>query len=82
TLDKLVAKNIIYKTNFGDAESYFEYQRNHHHHIICSSCGKREEVRSCLEKSFKEIEKELKKFNKVNSHMLELFGVCKVCSNS
>ncbi|MEX1013552.1 MAG: Fur family transcriptional regulator [Candidatus Paceibacterota bacterium] len=80
TLEKFTEKNLIYKTNFGDTENYFEHQKTHHHHITCKKCGEKEEVRTCIDKNLKEIKSNLKNFSYINNHVLEFFGTCKKCS--
>jgi len=79
TLEVLSLNNVLYQTDFRDGKIYYEYQQSHHHHIVCKKCGKKEGVSLCVESYIPEILKSSKKFNKVEDHMLEFFGVCKKC---
>lgn len=50
----------------------------HHHHIICTNCGKIEDIESCgLEDVEKRIEK--KTSYAIKNHSAEFFGLCKNC---
>jgi len=73
-LEKFVEKGLVYQTDFRDGKSYFEFQKNHHHHVTCTSCGKKEEVDVCIDNNIK-----TKNFKRIKSHMLEFFGECKEC---
>jgi uncharacterized membrane protein len=79
-LSTFVEKGIVYQTDFRNGKAYFEYQESHHHHMVCTECGVVEEVDVCVKKDFNKVEKKLKKFDRIKSHMLEFFGVCKKCS--
>lgn len=79
-LEKFVEKGIVYQTDFRDGKAYFEFQDTHHHHIVCTKCGVREDVSLCIEKEMKEVEKGSKKFSSIDSHALEFFGLCKECA--
>ncbi len=53
----------------------------HHHHIVCTSCGDIEDFKQCNVKNIVHtIMKSLKKFFKANDHSFELFGICKNCT--
>lgn len=79
-LDIFVEKGIVYQTDFRNGKAYFEYQKNHHHHIVCTSCGSKEEVSVCVGDKVEGIKKDSKKFDVVKSHILEFFGICKKCN--
>jgi len=78
-LQTLVEKGIVYQTDFRDRKAYYEYQDKHHHHVICTDCGKKEETDICI--NTKEISKNLTNFKTINSHVLEFFGICNRCSS-
>lgn len=75
-------KNIVYKTNLNDNKSFFEYQENHHHHIICTTCGKTEEIKLCIMEDISKYLKQAKNFSKIARHSLEFFGTCKICQKN
>lgn len=80
-LDRLVREGVVYQTDFRDGKAYFEFQEKHHHHIVCSGCGVREDVAMCFEKEFSKVESKSKKFSGIRGHVLEFFGVCNSCQN-
>jgi Fur family ferric uptake transcriptional regulator len=56
----------------------YELKKNHHHHLICTNCGRVQDVEiGVIEKLEKEIQKD-KNF-RVQSHSLEFFGLCSNC---
>jgi len=74
---KGITKQISFK------EGKFRYEltnREDHHHLICESCGKIEDISDC---NIFALEKEINKKKKffVKTHALEFFGVCEECQN-
>lgn len=61
------------------AAHYVLMERGHHHHLVCSACGRFIEFDDCvLEKITEELISE--RFNfAVEGHLLELFGRCQQC---
>lgn len=58
------------------------YKRHdHHHHIVCTDCGKTESFKNCdIEKVSEKILRKSPSFKAINEHSLELFGMCKMCA--
>jgi Fur family ferric uptake transcriptional regulator len=80
-LKEFLSKEIVYTCTGQDGVARYEYANNHHHHIVCVSCGLAEQVESdVLEKAFQVMTKKLKHFKKALSHSVELQGVCTKCS--
>lgn len=89
TLELLVQNGILNKFDFGDGRARYELisetkHKNHHHHLVCSSCKKiidynefiNEEI-ELLKKTEKALEK---KYNFViNNHLIHFYGLCKDC---
>jgi len=77
-LDFLFKNQVIDKVEFGEGKYRYELKKNHHHHLVCTNCGKIQDVEvNMVEKLESEIQKN-KQF-KVQSHSLEFFGLCKNC---
>ena len=79
-IESLMDLKLVNQINLKDWQAYFELNdsKQHHHHIICTNCGKMEDVEIKevkLDKTF------LKKhgFAKVTDHSLEFFGLCSKC---
>lgn len=71
--------NILEETEF-NGEKFFRANcgiDEHHHHFICTTCGRSIELSMCPLTYFKE---EIKGAE-VTSHRFELFGVCESCSS-
>lgn len=78
-IDNFIEKDMIKRLQFGENKFYYEPSGVEHHHVLCTNCGKIEDVRKC---NIKRLEKEiLQNMNfTVKSHSLEFFGLCSDCS--
>ena len=64
-------------------ESKFRYELTsiaEHHHLICTICGKIEDISDC---NIEALERDIRKKKEflVESHSLEFFGVCNICQS-
>ena len=79
-LEVLEGLGVLKKIFINNKESYYELDsQDHHHHLICKSCGKIEDVAGC---KVQVNEKDLLKpsgFSKITGHSLEFFGLCNSC---
>lgn len=77
-LDTFVKKRITTRLEFGEGKYRYELAGDDHHHLICESCGKVEDISDC---SISELEKEIGRKKKflVKRHALEFYGVCLPC---
>jgi Fur family ferric uptake transcriptional regulator len=79
-VESLQKLGIVKQINLKDRQAYYELGAGeHHHHLICTNCGRLEDVHIeeiNLNKTF------LKKhgFAKVTDHSLEFFGICAKCN--
>lgn len=77
----LIENNFIHEVEFGDGKKRYEIvlNRPHHHHIICVNCKNVEDIP--LDSEFDLQKKNIEEVTgyKVESHMLEFFGLCKNC---
>lgn len=77
-LDKMLLQNEIVKLELGEGKYRYEKNINHHHHAVCTVCGRVEKIENChLQTNDEEIAKKFK--FKSLTHRLEFFGVCKSC---
>lgn len=74
TLELLSEIGAVRRLDLGDGPRY-EMAEDHHHHLICESCGDVSEFEKCpLDlRRLKGLDFE------VNSHSLEIYGRCAVC---
>ncbi len=74
TLDLLSEIGAVRRLELGDGPRY-ELAEDHHHHLVCESCG---DVRE-----FEECPLELGRLGdvgfEVSSHSVEIYGRCAVC---
>jgi Fe2+ or Zn2+ uptake regulation protein len=84
SLSDLSTAGIVRRIDLNTGIAHFEYTptRPHHHHIVCSCCGKIEELEHCsLNTMEKQLLNESKYFKNIYSHNLEFFGKCTSCAH-
>lgn len=78
-LEMLEGLGLVKRLGFN--KNYFSYEltdnREHHHHIVCQSCGKVDDLENISEKFVSEIARQTN--FKIKDHNLEFFGQCKEC---
>lgn len=89
TLQMLVNVGLVFKFDFGDGRARFEVVEcpsgpNHHHHLICTNCGRIINHSDFLEEELsflKKVEEGLmKKYGfKITNHDLHFHGLCNHC---
>jgi Fur family transcriptional regulator, ferric uptake regulator len=76
TLDLLGKLGIVRRLDLGDGARY-EFAKDHHHHMICESCGDILDFEECpLDPALLPLENS--EFE-VRSHSLEVYGRCDAC---
>lgn len=81
-LDFLLKESLVKEIEFGEGKKRYELETgHHHHHVICLSCRKVEDVD--LDVDLHDEEKNIEEHTgfKVTSHALEFFGYCKNCKS-
>lgn len=76
TFSSFEEKGIVRRIDLRSGSALYELSEGHHHHIVCTDCGKVEDFQEC------DVEKLLPKVGKkwsIRDHSLELFGVCGMC---
>jgi len=90
TLELLVRMDLVHKFDFGDGRARYELSvgskgSGHHHHLICTNCGRIVDYTDFIEeevKLLKETEKGLSnkyKF-KITNHLIQFYGLCDKCN--
>jgi Fe2+ or Zn2+ uptake regulation protein len=76
-LKPLVYAGVVREIDFRHGHAHYELNilREHHHHVICTSCGK---VRD-MECSIPSSTKAPPGFDSITDHAMEFFGVCRPC---
>ena len=80
-LEAFEEKGIVRRIDLGHDHAHYELtEGKHHHHVVCDSCGKMEDV----EVAEKDIEhaalRTARDFKSIRAHSLEFFGMCRACT--
>lgn len=79
-LRELVSRGIVYQTDLWRGKMSFELQGEHHHHITCSQCDRREDISVCATDFEQEAISQAKRFSSVSNHTVEFIGICDTCA--
>lgn len=81
-LQLLVEAGLVREVRFKDASVRYELAGGeHHHHLVCTSCGKVDELEGCNVSLFeKKALRQTERFATINEHSLEFFGTCVACA--
>jgi Fur family ferric uptake transcriptional regulator len=91
TLELLHGLGIVQKVSPGDSQSRYELksvdQQDHHHHLICTRCGKIIDYRDFVQEELDLVRKTeaalKKKYNfAIQDHNIEFLGLCDKCRSS
>lgn len=79
TLQKAAARNTVDVLRKDDGEALYRLcETGHHHHLVCTNCGKTIEVEGSSVERWANTVAKNNGFRKV-SHVVELFGLCAKC---
>ena len=91
TLELLVEMGVLRKFDFGDGRARYELSagpggEKHHHHLICSGCGKVIDYTDFIDEEKELIDKTQnalsKKYGfKINTHDIHFYGLCDKCKS-
>ena len=78
-LDLLTELGVVERLDLPTGEhAYVPCAPAHHHHVICSRCGRTTEVDDCgVADAVREVAR--RSGYRIDSHRLELFGLCRHC---
>jgi Fur family ferric uptake transcriptional regulator len=88
TLELLFRLGIVQRITSGDGQSRYELKsgnkKDHHHHIICTKCGKIIDYRDFVHEELELVKKTEETLAKkhdflITDHNIEFLGLCKDC---
>lgn len=88
TLDLLERMGLINKFSVGDGQNRYEFKsgekKEHHHHLICTKCGKIIDYSDFVDEELKLVKKTEEilavKYNfAIKDHNIEFLGLCEKC---
>lgn len=81
-LEIFVEKGLVREVRFKDGIVRYEIaKKSHHHHIVCTRCGRVDELPHCdMHTIEKQALRESRHFARVEEHSLEFFGTCTSCA--
>ncbi len=83
TLGSLEQAGILKRIDLHTESIHYELASHHHHHIVCTKCGDIEGFDICeVENISKKVLIKSSRFNSINQHSLEFFGMCKSCAKN
>ncbi|MEE9538067.1 MAG: Fur family transcriptional regulator [candidate division NC10 bacterium] len=75
--------NIVRRVALGKGAPRYELAdgyRDHHHHLVCDTCGRIEDVSTCPVEAGRLTQQIQRRTGfAVRSHVLDLFGLCRSC---
>ncbi|MBN2322474.1 MAG: transcriptional repressor [Spirochaetes bacterium] len=91
TLELLVRMGIVFKFDFGDGRSRYELSEGpegfrHHHHLVCSVCGRVIDYSEYLDSEQQLLDKTeaglSEKYGfKITNHLIRFYGLCDRCQS-
>jgi Fe2+ or Zn2+ uptake regulation protein len=80
TLETLRRRGIVRRIDLDKKHALYEMAEDHHHHAVCVSCGIIRDVSMCISPSLDEKVRAAVRFERIDSHALEFFGMCAACA--
>jgi len=79
TIEALVQVGVVERLDLPNGEhAYVVCERSHHHHVVCSRCGRTTEIEDAGLRTFVGKVSRQTGF-RIDEHRLELFGLCPAC---
>ncbi|HEX2792180.1 MAG TPA: Fur family transcriptional regulator [Candidatus Paceibacterota bacterium] len=78
-LEAFQTAGIVHRIELAQGRALFERAGTHHHHAVCRSCGRIEDVEACVPASIDERVRAASGFARIDEHALEFFGLCRSC---
>lgn len=82
TIETFVEAGLLNRMDFGEDAAYYEISHpgEDHHHVTCTTCHKRVDIKGCVPGVMEKVQKEAKGFSRITRHSIEFFGLCNTCA--
>ncbi len=81
-LEALVRAGLAKRIELSQGRALFELAGSHHHHAVCTVCGRIKDIHACLPAGLNARVRRTSGFARIDDHQLEFFGVCTLCARS
>ena len=81
TLEFLTENSLVRSSHTGNGHFTYQIAGEHHHHIICRTCGDGMEVEHTLLENLYRVLEKASGYRNIDSH-LTFFGVCPNCTST
>ena len=78
-LEILLGLGLVAQVFLDQKEAYFELKSGHHHHAVCSNCGRVVDIHDLGHKKLDQEALMASGFSSIRGHSLEFFGLCNKC---
>jgi Fe2+ or Zn2+ uptake regulation protein len=83
TLATFEKNKLVRRIDLRHDAIHYELNLDHHHHIVCTDCGRVEDFKFCnMDSLIKKIVANASHFKNVQGHDFEIFGICDTCEKS
>lgn len=82
TLDSFVNVGIAKRIELAQGRALYEIATEHHHHAVCTTCGRIEDIDACLPRGINNRVCNTSGFASIEDHALEFFGTCMPCAKN
>jgi len=82
TLEAFVRAGLAKRIELSQGRALFELAGAHHHHAVCTICGRIKDIHACLPAGLNARVRRTSGFARIDDHQLEFFGVCTLCAKS
>jgi Fe2+ or Zn2+ uptake regulation protein len=85
SLEALTEAGLLERSDLRHGHAHYELKlgRPHHHHIVCTTCGRIEDIELPHPSlSGTAVSARSKEFAKVHDYLLEFYGTCKKCAKA
>ncbi len=82
TLSTFVEAGFVRQVELSAGKAFYEIAGEHHHHVVCTTCNRIEDVDVCLPDALSSTARKSSGFASIREHTLEFFGTCKRCARA